>query len=304
MKIILSRKGFDSGAGHGECASPIFPTGAMASFPIPYADAQHTMAELVCDEHNLGDVARDLTPRRRVSKQINSDSTIHLDPYLNRPKANRPAGWRPAFGQDGAAQTELRNQGVGPGDIFLFFGWFRKVEEFGIADPIRWRFVPNAPDIHAIFGWLQVGKVLKVGQAPTPGLYPSWLADHPHIQDANQFPQDNTIYIASTQLHVAGKPTGIRGGGVFDKFSPLRQLTQPGQPKRSTWQLPNWFHPFVVPPRPPLTHHPKNWPMRNDATAMLTLQSAAIGQEFILDDGAYPEAQSWLMQLFERRDPL
>jgi hypothetical protein len=33
MKIILSRKGFDSA--HGGIASPVFPGGEMLSFPIP-----------------------------------------------------------------------------------------------------------------------------------------------------------------------------------------------------------------------------------------------------------------------------
>ena len=38
-------------------------------------------------------------------------------------------GWQPLFGQDSAAETHLRNQGVGTGDIFLFFGLFRRVEQ-------------------------------------------------------------------------------------------------------------------------------------------------------------------------------
>ncbi|CAI8922445.1 hypothetical protein EMIT0158MI4_310005 [Burkholderia ambifaria] len=42
--------------------------------------------------------------------------------------ANIP-GWRPALGQTGAAQGHLSNNGVGAGDVFLFFGWFRQVEK-------------------------------------------------------------------------------------------------------------------------------------------------------------------------------
>ena len=33
----------------------------------------------------------------------------------------RTDGWRPLFGQTGWAQGHLRNQNVGPGDLFLFF---------------------------------------------------------------------------------------------------------------------------------------------------------------------------------------
>ena len=34
MKLILSRKGFDSQS--GGCPSPIFPNGTLYSLPIPY----------------------------------------------------------------------------------------------------------------------------------------------------------------------------------------------------------------------------------------------------------------------------
>ena len=53
---------------------------------------------------------------------------VHLDPDIDRSADNRLPGWRPALGQTGAAQTHLEGQGVGPGDVFLFFGWFREVE--------------------------------------------------------------------------------------------------------------------------------------------------------------------------------
>jgi hypothetical protein len=36
MKIILSRKGIDSGAMSGKMASPILPCGCLCSIPIPY----------------------------------------------------------------------------------------------------------------------------------------------------------------------------------------------------------------------------------------------------------------------------
>ena len=49
----------------------------------------------------------------------------------------REPGWRPLFGQEGAAETHLANQGVGTGDVFLFFGLFRPVEKAGDG----WRYV-------------------------------------------------------------------------------------------------------------------------------------------------------------------
>ena len=53
----------------------------------------------------------------------------HLDPDLVPGTLPRPPDWLPAFGQDSAAASHLRNQGVSRGDLFLFFGWFRHTEE-------------------------------------------------------------------------------------------------------------------------------------------------------------------------------
>lgn len=63
-------------------------------------------------------------------RELNPDWTnklAHLDPDLRRDALpTRPNGWRPAFGQSGAAAGHLFNQEVGIGDLFMFFGWFRK----------------------------------------------------------------------------------------------------------------------------------------------------------------------------------
>lgn len=53
----------------------------------------------------------------------------------------------------GSAQSHLANEGVGVGDVFLFFGWFREVEQ----QQGRWRYARRALNIHSLFGWLQVG---------------------------------------------------------------------------------------------------------------------------------------------------
>src|SRR5215470_7476831 len=70
MKIILSRKGFDASV--GKVASPIFPSGALVN---------------------------DLT-----GGKIKPDTHAHLDPDLNKASIPRLAGWRPVFGQAGAAE--------------------------------------------------------------------------------------------------------------------------------------------------------------------------------------------------------
>lgn len=52
MKIILSRREFDSSS--GSCASPILPDGQMISFPIPAAREQRSLAEMNRHGVNLG----------------------------------------------------------------------------------------------------------------------------------------------------------------------------------------------------------------------------------------------------------
>jgi hypothetical protein len=121
MKIIFSRKGFDSK--FGGVASPIFASGKMLSLPIP---DEKNLAVRYCDlaweSTNLGTLVEDLT-KRKISRLHG----VHHDPDLRFEAATRRPDWLPLFGQAKAAQSHLKNQDVGEGDIFLFFGWFRKV---------------------------------------------------------------------------------------------------------------------------------------------------------------------------------
>src|SRR5690606_23970947 len=140
---------------------------------------------------------------------------VHLDPDLDPLQLARPAGWRPALGQTGAAQTHLAKQGVGPGDVFLFFGWFREVERRAG----RWRYARGAPHVHALFGWLEVDEILAIAAERVACLarHP-WIASHVHAANPGHYTSAlNSIYIAAENSRlVAGKP----GGGRFPVFSP------------------------------------------------------------------------------------
>lgn len=159
--------------------------------------------------------------------------------------------------------------GVGRGDLFLFFGWFRRVECVRGA----YRYVARAPDLHVIFGWLRVGSVLRVGVDAIPG----WLRDHPHATRPRS--SHNTIYVAD----------GPKGGAVFPTFASSRCLTEPDSPRRSVWHLPPDFVPGA---RTPLTYHRREsrWTSTCDGCR---LQSVAKGQEFVLDLDEYPGVRRW-----------
>ena len=282
MRLILSRKGFDSGSGGGP--SPIFPGGEMVSLPIPSKRAPVSYSQVATRGTSLGALVPELTNGR-----VGAADGAHVDPDLYPEFLGRAPGWRPAFGQVDAAQTHLTDQGVGPGDLFLFFGWFREVHLRGGA----WRWHPNAPDLHVLFGWLQVGDVLPLGAGPGEALrkYP-WLSEHPHIHSSSP---NNTVYVAPEQLGLAPSSNlSCPGGGAFRRCSERLVLTKPGQPLRSLWRLPQWMAPQTG--ARPLSYHadPERWSMKG---THVELRSVGRGQEFVLDCDKSPEAVPWVTSL-------
>ena len=144
MKVIISRKGFDSSA--GKMASPILPDGRIVSLPIPTSHDKTTWADIEVG-HDL-DLSALVSNLRSQNTKAESLNTIHMDPDLNRRKSNRLEGWRPALGQVNGSQTHLENHEIQIGDVFLFFGWFREVELI----EGRWCYKKHAPNIHMLFG--------------------------------------------------------------------------------------------------------------------------------------------------------
>jgi hypothetical protein len=111
MKIVLSRKGFDSSA--GGCASPIID-GYLVSLPIP-DDSSIRYGDISFGSlGSLGPIVESLTTGR-----VRAASCAHLDPDLDRAAISRHVEWRPVFGQASKAQSHLLAHGVGKGDLFL-----------------------------------------------------------------------------------------------------------------------------------------------------------------------------------------
>ena len=277
MKLILSRKGFDSAAGGKP--SLIMPNGALISLPIPDETSPIRYQDITLGGQALGRLVADIT--RGV---IKPHAGAHLDPDLVASAYPRRPGWRAVFGQAGGQQTILAREGVGPGDLFLFFGWFRQAEQHrGTL-----RFVKGAPNLHVLWGWLQVESVLGV---PASGV-PRWAGYHPHVaSSAHRI--NNTLYIARETLRLDGQAIHVSGAGVFPRYDHALRLTKPGS-NRSIWSLPAWFAPG--PCRPPLGCHgePTRWAPAGDR---VELKSVARGQEFVLDMDRYPEALPWVRGL-------
>ncbi len=279
MKIILSRKSVDSSA--GGFASPIFPDGRMLSIPIPDKRSVVRYQDLQAADSNrsIGKLVRELS-----AGKLRSSAKAHVDPDLYRHHLRRDAAWRPLFGQCGAAQSHLNSLAVGRGDLFLFFGWFRQVEQYRR----RWRYVAGAPDLHVIYGWQQVESVVPVDNI-LQDKNSAWMHYHPHCLAV--FKAQNVIYTAAR--HLSGTKEQLPGAGTFDQFRPALCLTEEGA-GRSTWRLPRWIHPSGR--SSTLSYHadPGRWSKHRDH---VLLRSAARGQEFVLNVEDYPEAVSWVREL-------
>lgn len=291
MKIIFSRKGIDSG--NAGVASPIFPGGRICSIPIPSRGGKYRYNDIRFDGGDLGKIVEDLT-RNKKKNYLGSHRT-HFDPDLRKDALPSERGWLPAFGPSGPAETCLANNGVKVGDLFLFFGWFRRVRKQGG----HYGFVPKAPDIHLLFGWLQIGSKYR----PHKAQLPSWGSRHAEVsagqdwRDAEWCDSNWALYVADAHLHIPEVRRDLPGGGVFEKYDDRLCLTEPGKPK-GHWRLPNWMYPF--PRRKPLGFHADKRKWRKDGKWAL-LKTVDRGQEFVLDCNDYPQhkVREWLADLFQ-----
>src|SRR5204863_5355256 len=133
--------------------------------------------------------------------------------------------WRPIFGQgERASKTHLYNCGVTVGDLFLFYGWFRRAEYHAV----KFRYVKNAEDIHLIYGWLQVGAVIPCDDPELSDI--PWARYHPHFSS-----RDGIAYIASRKLHVGSSGKAVAGAGCFKHYNESLRLTAPDTATSRNW---------------------------------------------------------------------
>lgn len=210
MRIIFSRKGFDSSA--GGYPSPII-NGRPVSLPIPARDRSVTSYR----DRGLGDVVAQITRGR-----IGPDALCHDDPMFSDPPLSGVHCW---FGQSASAQGHLARNGVGKGDVFLFFGLF--------TDP------HSGERHHRIFGTMRVACFGSPEQVMRSREWIDPPRRHPHMIGA--WDSNNTIYHGP--------------GMVARSASNTLRLTRPGGPLRH-WCVPPWLK------RRGLTYHDKaeRWP--------------------------------------------
>lgn len=217
MKVILSRKGFDSA--NGGIVSPIMEDGTLLSFPIP-SDDRDTFEDLAYCGQSYAKILDDLKYR--------GGAHCHVDPDLSPDRRkNAIDGWRPIFGQiSSSAAYLLHNVNVSVGDLFLFFGNYHKVE----CRDGKFRYVRKTGDFYqdndlqVIWGYMQVGEIITDSEAQRK--YP-W---HPHASEARLRDSGNVMFLARERLSFN---EALPGAGML-RFREDRVLTAPHQ-KKATW---------------------------------------------------------------------
>ena len=315
-RVVLSRKGSDAAWGG---RSSLRVGDELISLPIPESASRAQAA----GQSGVGVRYGDLPRHARVGalqehlRAIDAGRFVHLDPDLRpelRPEL-RPdlpprllarkvrAGQQVRvgqgrvgqsqerlFGQEGAAERHLRNQEVGPGDLFLFFGWFR---EATLQNGVWTR---RGAEEHCLWGWLQIAESHAVSSAAAAtGL--DWAAHHPHVAHWDRYDRHNRLYRARRRLSFA---PAVPGAGVF-RWHPELTLTQrcTAGATRSQWCLPGFIR------RTGLTYNQVDGPRCPAARGRVHLSSAPIGQEFVLPahrafrQSERPALAAWLAELFK-----
>ena len=269
----------------------------MFSLPIPAGD-NVAFRDLRHHGIDIGAVVEGITNgRRNAADTAHFDPDLNFDAYRDRRSRHGWENWRGMLGQAGAAEGHLTRQGVGSGDIFLFFGLYRRVE----LNAGRWRFVRSAPSWHVLWGWLQVEAKYRVDELGLDDWQGdlAWATYHPHIEPFVHYvgaPSNNTVYMASRELDLGdgGRQRRRAGWGLFPKIDRRLVLTDPNGSGVSNWRLPRWFYPDAG--KAPLTYHRQRAQWRRDRNHAY-IRSAGRGQEFVLTLAGYPEATDWLSGL-------
>ena len=320
MKIVLSKKGFDST--YGVEPNPVFDKEGreFISMPIPAVNAcdeiKYSAIEYECKNHryNLGELVIKLKgkkviktgPLKKDIKKIplEADSVCHFDPQLVRSKKDETnENWKPLFGQSGTAQDKLadlktlkedKNEDV----LFLFFGHFKLID----SKPKKIK------TFTAIYGWLQVEECIdlkNISDKDKDKLKKEkpYIAEHPHFK-WQPHTASNTIYTATNLLKIGQSNPNIKGAGLFDRLYILTEEAEGAETNAKDRNLENfnflpktnWLLPICLSPikntnvtlscnEKDATYNKgteKRWKEKDENTCKLRAPQT-FGQEFILD---------------------
>ena len=276
MNVIFSRKGFDST--YGGFPSIILPEemdSKMISFPIPETNPDSTGKKpedikFLINEKYLS--LKEIFNQLGISEKINipsnparkglSNTVFHFDPELQTIENMRSYA---AFGQSDKASSHLLSHGLQTGDVFLFFGSFKKT----FLENNKITYDSAMDEVHAIWGYMIVDNIIHVSDI-TEELkeYPD-IKTHLHYQNKKYEKGDNII--------ICGKIFGTFN--YTDKY----RLTKLGYSK-TIWELPEFFRGADI-------------SYCNKVENPSRFKSAEIGQEFVVSNFDEQKMKNWLIDL-------
>ena len=314
MRVILSRKGFDSS--YGGFPSIILPDGQMISFPIPEKGKKKTMNEadskikgieaenlkfILADKKELSlkeifekyNIQKIKIPGNTPTEQEVENTIFHYDPQIqnvvqriydqDNNKIINITNKYAAFGQSRAAASHLLNQKISKDDVFLFFGTFKWTGKDK-------KNLKNGEEFHALWGYMIVDDVFKIDNDKFTHIkgikdynnpsskYPN-LKFHPHYNNKKHEGKNNIIICSER---------GRFGTFIFDEDK--HKLTENGSTK-SHWKIPASLECLLG---KKITYH------KNIITKHFI--SASRGQEFVVNNCIKDEVNKLLECLGKKNE--
>lgn len=312
MKVILSRKGFDSS--YGGYPSIILPSGKMISFPIPEKKYRNNIKEQIIKYHltenelkNILDLFGDQKIKMPSERQeLDPKKCIfHLDPsiqniditmkYIDKNKKEKQLKFNEqelgALGQSGAAAGHLVNNEISPKDLtkdnpalFLFFGLFRNMDE---------ELNPIGKPFHAIWGYLIAHAAIDISNKPDVQIPVELekLEPHPHFINRETYEKRNIIFYGDNC-----------GTFKFDvKHKKYLQLTKIGSDNFTNWKIQNlWKKMDLNKDKITMTYNNDKIKKQLDKYSdcdEIEFTAASRGQEFVIKNANPQELKKWLKNL-------
>jgi len=281
MRIILSRKGFDSS--YGSHPSIILPDNKMISFPIPVTQPEIGIAAEDILYVELGKTLDELLHELNIKNHY----AYHVDPEIQNIKiADKVSFFDRGYGtlgQSGAAASHLANNHISSIEIsknepavFIFFGLFSKTKrENG-------KLKYDGKPFHAIFGYVIADEAVKVSTI-SDTVHPE-LKSHLHYINQFEANKKKDEYIKHDRnIIFKGKQFG-----TF-KYSEDLRLTVNDSDRTTRWGTPDFIK--------SMTYNKKRIDDGVRSNNKIFFDAASRGQEFIITEFETEKMKRWLKNL-------
>lgn len=289
MRVILSRKGYDSS--FGSITSLVLHkrnnTDEIIMLPIPCDNDTAIYNDLkLSEDKNFFEKLIKLPGYEKLKNK-----KCHADPNLVDFFCDKESngGFVGSIGPHNTAYSHLRNQGVTvgddlkdkDGDLFIFYGVFREAHENGDGSIS----LDDCKKRHMMFGYLQIGEDISNENIKKYTEEHKWMKNQPHSNLDKYKDNSNHIFVAREKLSFAPELNGY-GMFNFSKDNQLLYLTKNGSERLTDWHVEG------------LKNRKISWNAGRCFDENGDIQVAKRGQEFVLE--GIDEAEKWAIKLIKK----